>query len=71
MNINLQTIGGRRFLLAASSGIVASLLQWFEKLDPAGSTYALIVLGTVGAFIAGNVVENNHKVTNAARSDKP
>ena len=60
--MNIQTIGGRRFLLTVGSGIAASLLQWYGKLDPAGSTYALVVIGTVGAFISGNVIENKHNV---------
>ena len=60
--MNIQTVGGRRFLLTVGSGIAASLLQWFGKLDPAGSTYALVVIGTVGAFISGNVIENKHNV---------
>lgn len=60
--MNFQTIGGRRFLLTFLTGAGATLLQWFGRLDPAGSTYALVVVGTVGAFITGNVLENKHNV---------
>jgi len=67
--MNLQTIGGRRFLLTLGSGTAASLLQWFGKLDAAGSTYALIVMGTVGAYIAGNVTETKHKLQNEPRAN--
>lgn len=58
--MDFDTIGGRRFLLTLGSGTVASLLQWFGKLDAAGSTYAMIVLGTVGVYIGGNVMERKH-----------
>ena len=47
----------RKFLAMACAGLSASLLQWFGKLDPAGSTYALVLMGTVGAYIVGNVAE--------------
>ena len=55
--MNLDTLGGRRFLLAMGSSITTTLLQFLGKLDAAGSTYALVVVGTVGAYIAGNVAE--------------
>ncbi len=47
----------RKFLAMACAGLSASILQWFGKLDMAGSTYSLVVLGTVGAYIVGNVAE--------------
>jgi hypothetical protein len=52
-----DTVGGRRFILAIGSGVTATILQWCGKLDPAGSSYALIVIGTVAAYITGNVLE--------------
>ena len=52
-----DTVGGRRFLLALGAGVVATFLQWFGKLDPAGGSYAMIVLGTVASYITGNVME--------------
>lgn len=50
-------LGGRRFLLTLGCGMATTALQWAGKLDPAGSTYALVVVGTVGAYITGNVVQ--------------
>jgi len=55
--MNLDTFGGRRFLLTLGCGVATTLLQLLGKLDPAGSTYALTVIGTVGAYITGNTVQ--------------
>lgn len=54
-----DTLGGRRFLLAGVSALIATILQWNGKLDPAGSSYAMIMVGIVAAYITGNVVERN------------
>ena len=55
--MNITTLGGRKFLATIGCGAVTSLLQYLGKLDAAGSTYSLVVLGTVGVFIAGNVTQ--------------
>ncbi|WP_332823129.1 hypothetical protein [Stutzerimonas kunmingensis] len=57
----LHRIGGRRFLLTVGCGVVTSLLLWFGKIGEA--TYATVILGTVGAYIAGNTYQ---KVSEAA-----
>lgn len=57
MRALLDGLGGRRFIATVGAGVVTSLLQWFGKLDPAGTTYAMVILGTVGAFITGNTVQ--------------
>ena len=51
--------------MAMGAGVTATVLQWFGKIDAAGSTYALIVLGTVGAYIAGNTAQKI-KTTNSS-----
>lgn len=58
--MNYQKYGGRRFLLALGAGLVTSLLQWYGKLDPAGTAYAATVAATVAAYITGNVVESKN-----------
>lgn len=55
--MNLETFGGRRFLLTLCCGMATTALQFFGRLDPAGSTYALVVVGTVGAYITGNTAQ--------------
>jgi hypothetical protein len=55
--MNIEAIGGRRFLMTMGAGMATTLLQYMGKIDAAGSTYALVILGTVGAYIAGNVTQ--------------
>lgn len=65
--MNLQSYGGRRFLLTLGAGIATTLLQLLGKLDPAGNTYMLTIVATVGAYITGNVAENKHNVQAAVK----
>jgi hypothetical protein len=53
--MNLFTLGGRKFLLTLISGAGTFILVLLGKIDAA--TYSMVTLGTVGAYIAGNVVE--------------
>lgn len=43
----------RKFFLSLGCGLVTSMLCYLGKID--GTVYATVVLGTVGAYIAGNV----------------
>lgn len=49
----IAIFGGRKFLATIACAFATSLLTWFGKID--GETYALVILGTVGTFIGGNV----------------
>ena len=60
--MNFQTIGGRRFLMALGAGLMTTLLQWFGKLDPAGSAYSMVIIGTVAAYITGGTLDNKNAV---------
>jgi hypothetical protein len=51
----LHALGGRRFLLSVGAGAFTTLLCWYGKID--GIIYRDVILGTVGAYIAGNVVQ--------------
>lgn len=53
----IEQLGGRRFLLCLGCGVATTVLQVLGKLDPAGSTYSLVILGTVGAYITGNTFQ--------------
>lgn len=53
----IEKCGGRRFLLTLGCGVATTALQFFGKLDPAGTTYAAVVIGTVGVFIGGNTMQ--------------
>jgi hypothetical protein len=46
---------GRKFWLTLGCGAVTSLLTYLGKID--GSVYSVVILGTVGAYIGGNVYQ--------------
>ena len=53
----IEFTGGRRFVLALGAGMATTVLQWNGKLDPAGTTYAAVVIGTVAAYISANTIQ--------------
>lgn len=54
--MNLNIIGGRRFILTMLTGAATTILVFLGKID--GTVYSLVTLGTVGAYITGNVYES-------------
>lgn len=52
-----RNYSSRRFIMAMGACCVTTLLQYLGKLDPAGSAYAMVVIGTVGTYIAGDTTE--------------
>jgi uncharacterized membrane protein YeaQ/YmgE (transglycosylase-associated protein family) len=51
----MKQLLSRKFLLTVGCGAVTSLLTWFGKID--GGIYSVVILGTVGAYIGGNVMQ--------------
>lgn len=45
----------RKFVLSMGCGIVCSILVWAGKISP--DVFQWVTLGTVGAYIAGNVAQ--------------
>jgi hypothetical protein len=58
----IEVSGGRRFILALGSGIMTTVLQWLGKLDANGSTYAMVIIGTVGSYLAANTLQKKNDV---------
>ncbi len=54
VNMLINKAGGRTFLLTVGCGLATTVLCWYGKID--GTTYAAVVLGTVGAYITANAV---------------
>lgn len=53
--MNIQAIGGRRFLMSMGCGIACTALVYFGKID--GNIFRDVVVATVGAYIAGNTIQ--------------
>ena len=61
MREKIEALGGRRYVLCWGALIIASVLQWFAKLDINGVAWGLAVGGTVGAYITGNVLQKKNE----------
>lgn len=53
--MNINSIGGRKFLSVIGCGLATTLLTWFDKID--GGVYMSVTIATVGAYIVGNVAQ--------------
>lgn len=51
----IEQLGGRRFLLCVGCGLSTTVLTWFAKID--GATYSLVIVATIGAYVAGNTTQ--------------
>jgi hypothetical protein len=51
----------RKLALVVGCDLICTILLWFRRLE--SNDYALIILGTVGAYIAGNVVQKKQSLT--------
>lgn len=59
--MNLDQLGGRRFILALISGAGTFTLCWVGRID--ANAYMLTTLGIVGAYITGNVAQRKVEAT--------
>ena len=57
----LSIPGGRKFFLTLGCGIACTALVWFAKISD--DVFLLIILGTVGAYITGNVMQHRKDQT--------
>ena len=53
--MNLDAIGGRRFLLTVAAQLSCNVLVWFGKISD--DVYSVVILATVAAYITGNVMQ--------------
>lgn len=51
----IENLGGRRFIASILVGISTTYLTYLSKIG--GETYSVVMLGTVGAYIAGNTIQ--------------
>lgn len=61
--MNIIIPGGRKFFLTLGCGVTCTLLCWFAKISD--QVFATIILGTVGAYITGNVWQHKKDQTDA------
>lgn len=68
MNVReaIEQAGGRRFLLCLLVGVSATILQYQGKIDPAGNTYMLVMLGVIGGYVTGNTLQKIKGTKDAA-----
>lgn len=57
MDETLKRLLSRKFVLSILALITSYFLMWFAKISD--GVYSTIVIATVGAFITGNVIQNN------------
>lgn len=55
MRAMIESMGGRKFLLALGAGAISSILVWFGRITP--DVYQWVILGTVAAYITGNAAQ--------------
>lgn len=58
----MQQLFGTKFIATIGCGFVTTLLCWNGKISD--DIYAMVILGTVGAFIAGDVVQKVKEAAN-------
>ncbi len=55
MKLDMNNVGGRKFVLAISTLASATLLTWFGHI--ADGVYSAVAIATCAAYIGGNVAQ--------------
>lgn len=63
----IPKLGGRRFIMAMGCGMVCTVLVFFGKIS--GEVFATIILGTIGGYITGNLVQRIKAPTGGAEPE--
>lgn len=63
----INKFGGRKFLLTLGCGLVTSFLAYTHSIDSVA--YSMVILGTVGSYIGGNVMQKKHKGENETTTE--
>lgn len=58
----MQQLMGTKFITTIGCGLVTSVLCWYGKISD--DVFAMVILGTVGAFIAGDVIQKRAEAMN-------
>ena len=58
-----------RFVLCVGCAAVCAVLLWFGKLDSA--SFTLIIMGTIGAYVSGGVIERAKELKAQVEAPKP
>ena len=66
-----RDFASRRFLLSCAALVIATFMQWMGKLDAAGNSYTLLVIGCVAGYITGDVAEKTsvHRTNYQPKND--
>ena len=67
--MDFSKFGGRRFVLSILALLSTFVLTWYSKID--ASTYAVVIVSTVGALITGHTTENIKNIPKSINELKP
>ena len=54
-DIESSGLASRKFILAMTAAVSASILVWFAKID--AGVYSAVMIATIGAYLAANVAQ--------------
>lgn len=66
--MNFDKLGGRRFILCVLAQVSMTALKWGGRIGD--DTFGLVILGTVGVYVAGNVSQRAVEAVQAVKTGK-